>query len=181
MFVCIATSSSEVMCHWKSKLVPGNLKSKASCALDHSLPNNVPVNHCDMLSLIWWDLIGFPRLVYPTPCLPLNSWVVLLLLYLVLGINITLWWCSNYVVVLIIVHDKIIMLIGTWRTTRENSAIIRVVWDTLSWLIRKASGGLPYSKGARAVKELCIGRFSGRSCYDGFSDEGFLYFPSQEP
>jgi hypothetical protein len=52
MFVCIATSSSEVMCHWKSKLVPGNLKSKASCALDHSLPNNVPVNHCDMLSLI---------------------------------------------------------------------------------------------------------------------------------
>jgi hypothetical protein len=26
---------------------------KASCALDHSsLPNNVPVNHCDMLRLI---------------------------------------------------------------------------------------------------------------------------------
>jgi hypothetical protein len=32
------------------------------------------------------DLIGFPRLVYPTPCLPLNFWVVLLLLYLVLGL-----------------------------------------------------------------------------------------------
>jgi hypothetical protein len=32
----------------KTKLVPGNLKSQASCALDHfSLPNNVPVNHCD--------------------------------------------------------------------------------------------------------------------------------------
>jgi hypothetical protein len=30
-----------------------DLKSKASCALDHfSLPNNVPVNHCDMLRLI---------------------------------------------------------------------------------------------------------------------------------
>jgi hypothetical protein len=30
-----------------------NLKSKVSCALDHfSLPNNVPVNHCDMLRLI---------------------------------------------------------------------------------------------------------------------------------
>ena len=64
-----------------------NLKSQASCAHDHfSLPNNVPVNQCDMLRLIWWDLIGFPRLVYPTPCLPLNFWVVLLLLYLVLGL-----------------------------------------------------------------------------------------------
>jgi maltodextrin utilization protein YvdJ len=30
---------------------------------------------------------------------------------------------------LIIVHDKIIMSIGTWRTTRENSATTRVVWD----------------------------------------------------
>jgi hypothetical protein len=30
-----------------------NLESKARCALDHfSLPNNVPVNHCDMLRLI---------------------------------------------------------------------------------------------------------------------------------
>jgi hypothetical protein len=30
-----------------------NLKSKASCALDHfSLPNNVHVNHGDMLRLI---------------------------------------------------------------------------------------------------------------------------------
>jgi hypothetical protein len=32
---------------------------------------------------------------------------------------------------LIIVHDKIIMLIGTRRTTRENSATTRVVWDAL--------------------------------------------------
>jgi predicted ferric reductase len=32
---------------------------------------------------------------------------------------------------LFIVHDKIIMLIGTWRTTREYSAITRVVWDAL--------------------------------------------------
>jgi hypothetical protein len=68
-----------------------NHKSKASCALDYfSLPNNVPVNHCDMLRLIRWVLIGFPRLVYLTPCLPLNFWVVMLLLYLVLGIDITL-------------------------------------------------------------------------------------------
>jgi hypothetical protein len=53
MFVCIATNSSEVMSHVKTKLVPRNLESKASCALDHSsLPNNVSVNHCDMLRLI---------------------------------------------------------------------------------------------------------------------------------
>jgi hypothetical protein len=32
---------------------------------------------------------------------------------------------------LFIVHDKIIMLIRTWRTTQENSATTRVVWDTL--------------------------------------------------
>jgi hypothetical protein len=28
-------------------------------------------------------------------------------------------------------HDKIIMLMGTWRTTQENSATTRVVWDAL--------------------------------------------------
>jgi hypothetical protein len=35
MFVCIATNSREVTSHLKTKLVPGNLESKASCALDH--------------------------------------------------------------------------------------------------------------------------------------------------
>jgi hypothetical protein len=43
------------------------------------------------------------------------------------------------------------MLIGTWSLTWDNSATTRVVWDALGWLIRKASGGLPYPKGARAV------------------------------
>jgi hypothetical protein len=53
MFVCIATSNSEVTSHLKAKFVPRNLESNASCALDHfSLPNNVPVNHYDMLRLI---------------------------------------------------------------------------------------------------------------------------------
>jgi hypothetical protein len=53
LFVCIATNRSEVTRNLKTKLVPGNLESKASCALDHSsLPNNVPINHCDMLRLI---------------------------------------------------------------------------------------------------------------------------------
>jgi YD repeat-containing protein len=41
------------------------------------------------------------------------------------------------VVDFIIMHDKIILLIGTWRTTRENSATTRVEWDALGWLIRK--------------------------------------------
>jgi hypothetical protein len=53
LFICIATSSNEVTGHPKISIVPGNLESKASCALDHSsLPNNVPVNHCDMLRII---------------------------------------------------------------------------------------------------------------------------------
>jgi hypothetical protein len=75
-----------------------------------------------------------------------------------------LWSCSSYVVVLIIVHDKIIVLIGTWSLTWDIRATTRVEWDVLGWLIRKTSGGLPYPKGARAVEELRIGRFSGRSC-----------------
>jgi hypothetical protein len=64
----------------------------------------------------------------------MNYWVDLLLLYIVLGINgITeLRSCSINIVGLIIVHDKIIVLIGTWRITRENSATIRVKWDTLA-------------------------------------------------
>jgi hypothetical protein len=45
---------------------------------------------------------------------------------------------------LIIVHDKIILLIGTWRTTRENSATTRVEWDALGQVIRKARERLPY-------------------------------------
>jgi hypothetical protein len=47
MFVCIATTSSEVT---ESEDHPGtwNLKSQASCALDHFLPNNVLYYHLSM-------------------------------------------------------------------------------------------------------------------------------------
>jgi hypothetical protein len=45
---------------------------------------------------------------------------------------------------LIIVHDKIILLIETWRTTRENSATTRVEWDALGQIIRKVRERLPY-------------------------------------
>jgi nitrite reductase/ring-hydroxylating ferredoxin subunit len=54
------------------------------------------------------------------------------------------------------VHDKIVVLIGTWRTTRENSATTRVVCDAHGWLIRKASGEISYPKEARAVEELPV-------------------------
>jgi hypothetical protein len=111
LFVCIAMSSSEVTSHrrptwwstWKFEL-------QASCSLDHSyLPNNVSVNHCDMLRLIWWDLIGFPRFVYPTPYLPLNIWVVLLLLYLVFGNYCYIMIMFQLCWFLIIIHEKIII------------------------------------------------------------------------
>jgi hypothetical protein len=52
MFVCIAMTSSEVT-NLEDQVGTWDLESKASCALDHfSLPNNVTVNHCDMLRLI---------------------------------------------------------------------------------------------------------------------------------
>jgi predicted ferric reductase len=56
----------------------------------------------------------------------------MLLLYVVLGMEIYIIHDYTFIInLLFIVHDKIIMLIGTWRTTRENSATTRVVWDAL--------------------------------------------------
>jgi hypothetical protein len=55
----------------------------------------------------------------------------MLLLYVVLGIEYILFMIILLLSVVINVHVKIIMLIGTWRTTRENSATTRVVWDAL--------------------------------------------------
>jgi hypothetical protein len=56
----------------------------------------------------------------------------MLLLYVVLGIEIYITHVHTFVISLIsIVHDKIIMLMGTWRTTRENNVTTRVVWDAL--------------------------------------------------
>jgi hypothetical protein len=51
----------------------------------------------------------------------------MLLLYVDLGIEI---FITHFTLVIICssfyVHAKIIMLMGTWRTTRENSATTRV-------------------------------------------------------
>jgi hypothetical protein len=83
------------------------------------------------------------------------------------------------IVGLFFIHDKIIVLIGTWSLTWDNSATTRVIWDAIDWLIRKASAGLPYPKGTNVVWGATdIGRFSsGRSFCDGFSDDSF----SQKP
>jgi hypothetical protein len=56
----------------------------------------------------------------------------MLLLYVVLGIEIYITHDYTFVIILLFtVHDKIIMLMGTWRTTWQNSATTRVVWDAL--------------------------------------------------
>jgi hypothetical protein len=56
----------------------------------------------------------------------------MLLLYVVWGIEIYITHVHTFVISLLFtVHDKIIMLMGTWRTTRENSATIKMVWDAL--------------------------------------------------
>jgi hypothetical protein len=86
----------------------------------------------------------------------MNYWVDLLLLYLVLGSYCFIMIMFQLFCYLTIVHDKIILLIGTRRTTQENSATTRVVWDALGLLIMKASGGVPYPKGSRAVGEWLV-------------------------
>jgi hypothetical protein len=57
----------------------------------------------------------------------------MLLLYVVLRMEIYIIPDYTFIInLLFTVHDKVIMLIGTWRTTRENSATTMVVWDILS-------------------------------------------------
>ena len=84
------------------------------------------------------------------------------------GINVIydLRSCSINIVGLIIVHDRIIVLIGTWRTTRERSTTTRVECDALGQVIRKAMERLPYPKPkghARSASLQSIGRSSGRT------------------
>jgi hypothetical protein len=52
------------------------------------------------------------------------------------------------------------------------------LYSCAEFKFHSTSGGLPYPKGTRAVEELRIGRFSGGSCCDDFSDEGLLYCTS---
>jgi hypothetical protein len=56
----------------------------------------------------------------------------MLFLYVVLGLEIYITHAHTFVISLLFtVHGKIIMLMGTWRTTQEKSATPRVVWDAL--------------------------------------------------
>jgi hypothetical protein len=57
----------------------------------------------------------------------------MLLLYVVLSIEIYITHVHPFVIILLFtVHDKIILFMGTWRTTRENSATTREEWDPLA-------------------------------------------------
>jgi hypothetical protein len=50
----------------------------------------------------------------------------------VLGMEIHIIHDHTFTIrLLFTVNDKIIMLIGTWITTRENNATTRVVWDAI--------------------------------------------------
>jgi hypothetical protein len=107
-------------------------------------------NSC--IGLIWWDPIGHPSLnifylVYP--------WIIWVVCYCFIWfwVNILLYPCSNYFVILFMFMSRSLSLMGTWSLTWETRATTRVKWDALGWLIRKASGRLPYPKGARAVGE----------------------------
>jgi hypothetical protein len=70
---------------------------------------------------------------------------------------------------LIIVHEKTIVLIGTWSLTWDNSASKRVEWDALGQVISKARKRLSYPKGASGEVSLqSIGRSSGRTAAMAF-------------
>jgi hypothetical protein len=57
----------------------------------------------------------------------------MLLLYVVLGIEIFNTHCYNvYYLFIITIHDKIIMLMGTWRTTREKQCYHKGLWTPLA-------------------------------------------------
>jgi hypothetical protein len=69
------------------------------------------------------------------------------------------------------------LLIGTWRTTLENSDTTRVEWDAVGQLIRKVSERLSYVKGESGEASLqSIERFSDQTICDSFSDEKFLCY-----
>jgi hypothetical protein len=56
----------------------------------------------------------------------------MLLLYVVLGMEIYIIHDYTFIISLLFtIHGKIIMVIGIWRTTRENRATTSVVWDAL--------------------------------------------------
>jgi hypothetical protein len=93
------------------------------------------LNHCGTIRLSLWDLIGY--LVLFTLHLAYNElFGSLAMFYLVLGLILHMNYDHSFVITigLIIVHDKIVLLIGTWRTIRHNSGTTRTIW-LWSWPI----------------------------------------------
>jgi hypothetical protein len=81
----------------------------------------------------------------------------MLLLYVVLELRYILFVIMLFTAIeLFTIQDKTIVLIQTLSLTWYNRATTRVVCDALGWLMRKASGRLPYLKGARVVGELSV-------------------------
>jgi hypothetical protein len=66
---------------------------------------------------------------------------------MVLGVKIIITHDYALLLLFYYVHDKTIVLIGTWSLTWDKRATTRVEWDALGSLIRK---------GARAVGELSV-------------------------
>jgi hypothetical protein len=96
---------------------------KASYALDHFLPNNVLYYHLSMQGLILMGPNKYPRLVIVLPCLPLNHSGSFAIALYGFGINITLCPCSNYSVILFIVHVKIIIFNWNIELNLRNTCV----------------------------------------------------------
>jgi hypothetical protein len=66
-----------------------NLKSQASCALDHFfLPSHVLISHNDLHRLILMESNRLPQFDYLCTLIPLNFWVVLAIALCGLGMEI---------------------------------------------------------------------------------------------
>jgi hypothetical protein len=97
VFVCIATFSSEDMCHLKSKLVPGISSPRQVVPLiTFFLPSHVLINHNDLHRFI---LMGSNRLLQFWLSLYLVTteyfWVVLAIAYCGFGYGDTLFMLSS--------------------------------------------------------------------------------------
>jgi hypothetical protein len=78
-------------------------------------PSHVLINFNDLHRLILMGSFMYPSFDYSIPCSPLEYfWVVLAIALCGLGMEIHYSWLFCYDLVIIIVHVKIIKLMGTW-------------------------------------------------------------------
>jgi hypothetical protein len=69
----------------------------------------------------WWDPLGHPSLVIFLPCSPLNHLGNYAIALYGFGFNSTLCSCSNYIVILFIVHVKIIIFNWNMELNLRNT------------------------------------------------------------